>query len=143
MRVVGFDRGVHDRAPAFDRRPAGRDRERSDHAHEAVGSIGGTVLGTGECVGDARHRVVVGLERELFLRAEVVVDAALFEARRLGEVAHRSADVALAVEDGRGHLHDPLAGALALGCRLDHHDVYQAFCCFSKKNRPVGLYCGA
>ena len=62
-----------------------------------------------------RHRVVVGLERELLLGAEVVVDPALLEAGRVDEVAHRRADVALAVEHRRGQLDDPLPGRRALG----------------------------
>ena len=56
--------------------------------------------------GHAGHREVVGLERELLLGAEVVVDPALLESGRGDEVAHRRADVALAVEHGRGQLHE-------------------------------------
>ena len=88
---------------------------------EPVDGVGGAVLRAGEALGDAAHRVVVRLERELFLGAEVVVDPALFEAGGADEVAQRGADEALAVEHRRGELDDALAGALALGGgRTDH-----------------------
>ena len=76
------------------------------------------LLRAGQTVGDERHRVVVGLERQLLLGAEVVVDAALLEAGRVDEVAHRGADVALLVEHGRRQLDDPLAGGRTLGVVL-------------------------
>ena len=132
MGVVGLDRGVHDRAPAGDRGLAGEGREGPDHPLQPVDGVGGAVLGAGQAVGDPRHRVVVRLERELLLRAEVVVDPALLEPGRTDEIPHRGAHVALAVEHGRGELDDAPAGLRTLGaCHLG------APC--SEENRPVGL----
>ena len=94
--------------------------EGPDHAGQPVDGVGGAVLGTGEVVGDPRHREVVGLDREQLLGAEVVVDPAFFEAGGVDEVAQGRADVALAVEHRRGQLDDALPGALALRRGADH-----------------------
>ena len=104
----------------LDRGPAGILRERSDHAAQAVDRVRRPVLRAGEALGDPAHRIVVGLERELLLGAEMVVDPALLEPGGADEVAERRADEPLAVEDGRRQLDDALAGALALGRRADH-----------------------
>ena len=111
VRVVGLDRGVHDRAAARDHRACGpRWRRSGPCACSRWIASCSRFCERGETVGDERHRVVVGLERELLLGAEVVVDAALLEAGRVDEVAHRGADVAPLVEDRRRQLDDPLAG---------------------------------
>src|SRR4051812_8275387 len=53
-------------------------------------------------------------DRECFLAAEVVVEAALLQPGRLHEVAHRRAGVAALVEDRRAPFDDAAPGALAL-----------------------------
>src|SRR5262249_55753874 len=71
---------------------------------------------------DEPDGVVERLHGELFLAAEVVVDAALLDAGGLDELAHRGAGVAPLVEDGRRPLEDQPAGGLALAQpgRRDH-----------------------
>src|SRR5262249_12736017 len=82
---------------------------------------------------DEPDGVVERLHGELFLAAEVVVDAALLDAGGLDELAHRGAGVAPLVEDGRRPLEDQPAGGLALAQpgRRDHGIL--------STNRPFGL----
>ena len=116
--VVGFDRGVHHRAAAVDLGPPGVLGEGLDHPDQPFDGVGRAVLRAGEPLADPAHRVVVRLERQLLLGAEVVVDPALLEPGGADEVAEGGAGEALAVEHRRRELDDALAGALAFGGAL-------------------------
>ena len=72
------------------------------------------LLHGGVPVDDERDRVVEGLDGEVFLAPEVVVDPALLDPGGFDELAHRGAGVPPLVEDGGGPLEDQAAGGLPL-----------------------------
>jgi hypothetical protein len=116
IAVVRIDSGVQNRTSARNGGPVVN--EIRDQLFELFDAIRLLVDMQLTSVPGGRPGVVECFGREFFLTREVAVDAALFQAGRLHEIAQRTAFVSAFIKDRRGCLNNPSPCLFAFGHKL-------------------------